>query len=159
MKRATFPMTGNSKPNSKTTNATRTYILNPVSVEELAEAFTGWYQNMKSNDQANPPGDHKNGNSNPRSTMSFKPAGFNHDAQFTCVRLLKGRNLKKHRSDFMLCEYQTRPDVDLAEWDIQSARAVFKRDEWRLQHVCRTLIDPEPPGDEVAGVDLEICNF
>jgi putative transposase len=51
--------------------------------------------------------------------VSFKPAGFKHDAQFTRVHLSKGRNLKEHRSDFILCEYQTRPDSDLTEWDIQ----------------------------------------
>ncbi|ERG97171.1 MAG: transposase, IS605 OrfB family, central region [Haloquadratum walsbyi J07HQW2] len=91
--------------------------------------------------------------------MSFKQADFSHDAQFTYVRLSKGRNLKEHRSDFILCEYQTRPDVDLTEWDIQQVRAVYKRDEWRLQFVCRTTSDPEPPGDDVGGVDLGICNF
>ena len=64
--------------------------------------------------------------------MSFKAAGFKHDAQFNRVRLSKGRNLKEHRSDFILCEYQTRPDVELTEWDIQQVRAVYKHDEWRL---------------------------
>ena len=54
---------------------------------------------------------------------------------------------------------QTRPDVDLTEWDIQQVCAIYKRDEWRLQFVCRTVIDPEPPGDEVASVDLGIYNF
>jgi putative transposase len=91
--------------------------------------------------------------------VSFKAAGFKHDAQYQRVRLSKGRNLKEHRSDFILCEYQTRPDVDLTEWDIQQVRSVYKRDEWRLQFVCRTTIDPEPPGDETAGIDLGICNF
>jgi putative transposase len=28
-----------------------------------------------------------------------------------------------------------------------------------LHFVCRTTIGPEPPGDDVAGVDLGICNF
>ncbi len=30
---------------------------------------------------------------------------------------------------------------------------------WRLHFVCRYEIDPEPPGDGVAGVDLGISNF
>jgi len=129
-------------------------------LEELAEAFNGWFGKRRNGDnRARPPGYRKNGDSHPRSTVSFKAAGFKHDAQFNRVRLSKGRNLKEHRSDFILCEYQTRPDVDLTEWDIQQVRAVYKRDEWRLQFVCRTTIDPEPPGDEVAGVDLGICNF
>src|SRR6056297_397218 len=129
-------------------------------LEELAEAFNGWYGKRRNgDDRARPPGYRKNGDAHPRSTVSFKAAGFKHDAQFTRVRLSKGRNLKDHRSDFILCEYQTRPDVDRTEWDIQQVRAVYKRDEWRLQFVCRTTIDPEPPGEEVAGVDLGICNF
>jgi Transposase and inactivated derivatives len=128
-------------------------------LEELAEAFTGWVGKRRNDDRARPPGYRKNGDSHPRSTVSFKQAGFKHDAQFTRVRLSKGRNLKQHRSDFILCEYQTRPDVDLTEWDIQQVRAVHTRDEWRLQFVCRTTIDPEPPGDDVVGVDLGICNF
>ncbi|WP_227378405.1 RNA-guided endonuclease InsQ/TnpB family protein [Haladaptatus halobius] len=129
-------------------------------LEELAEAFTGWFGKRRNGDsRCRPPGFRKNGDSHPRSTVSFKAAGFKHDAQYQRVRLSKGRNLKEHRSDFILCEYQTRPDVDLTEWDIQQVRAVYKRDEWRLQFVCRTTIDPEPPGDETAGIDLGICNF
>jgi len=96
-------------------------------LEELAEAFNGWFSKRRNGDnRARPPGYRKNGDSHPRSTVSFKAAGFKHDAQFTRVRLSKGRNLKEHRSDFILCEYQTRPDVDLTEWDIQQVRAVYK---------------------------------
>ena len=49
--------------------------------------------------------------------------------------------------------------MDLSEWDIQQVRAVHKDGEWRLQFVCRTVIDPDPPGGKTAGVDLGICNF
>ena len=108
-------------------------------LEELAEAFNGWFGKRRNgDDRAQPPGYRKNGDSHPRSTVSFKPAGFKYDAQSTRARLSKGRNLKEHRSDFSLCEYETRPDVDLTEWDIQQVRAVYKRDEWRLQFACRT---------------------
>ena len=128
--------------------------------EELAEAFNGWFAKRRNgDDKANPPGYRKNGDAHPRSTVSFKAAGFRHDAQFERVRLSKGRNLKQHRSDFVLCEYETRPDVDLSKWDIQQVRAVHKRDEWRLHFVCRKTIDPEPPGGGTAGIDLGICNF
>ena len=129
-------------------------------LEELAEAFNGWFSKRRNGDsRARPPGYRKRGDSHPRSTVSFKVAGFKHDAQFNRVRLSKGRNLKEHRSDFILCEYETRPDVDLTEWDVQQVRAVYKRDEWRLQFAYRTTIDPDPPGDETAGIDLGICNF
>jgi len=129
-------------------------------LEELAEAFNGWYAKRRNGDDtANPPGYRKNGNAHPRSTVSFKTAGFKHDAQFERVRLSKGRDLKEHRSDFVLCKYEIRPDVDLSEWDIQQVRAIHKRGEWRLHFVCRKTIDPDPPGDKTAGVDLGICNF
>jgi putative transposase len=129
-------------------------------LEELAEAFNGWFAKRRNgDDRARPPGYRKRGDSHPRSTVSFKAAGFKHDAQYQRVRLSKGRNLKEHRSDFVLCEYEIRPDVDLTEWDIQQVRAVHKRGEWRLQFVCRTTIDPEPPGDRTAGVDLGISNI
>ncbi|PSQ13177.1 transposase, partial [Halobacteriales archaeon QS_7_68_65] len=102
-------------------------------LEELAEAFNGWFAKRRNgDDRARPPGYRKRGDSHPRSTVSFKAAGFKHDAQYQRVRLSKGRNLKEHRSDFVLCEYEIRPDVDLTEWDIQQVRAVHKRGEWRL---------------------------
>ncbi|SEU09570.1 RNA-guided endonuclease TnpB family protein [Natrinema hispanicum] len=129
-------------------------------LEELAEAFTGWFAKRRDGDsRARPPGYRKRGDSHPRSTVTFKAAGFKHDAQFTRVRLSKGRNLKEHRSDFVLCEYELRPDVDLTEWDIQQVRAVYTYEEWRLQFICRKSIDPDPPGDGVAGVDLGISNI
>ncbi|WP_273837372.1 hypothetical protein [Halococcus sp. PRR34] len=48
--------------------------------------------------------------------------------------------------------------MDLAEGGIQQVWAVHKRGEWRFQFVCWTIIDPDSPGDEVAGIDLEIYN-
>jgi putative transposase len=87
-------------------------------LEELAEAFNGWFAKRRNGDsRARPPGYRKHGDSHPRSTVSFKAAGFKHDAQYQRVRLSKGRNLKERRSDFVLCEYETRPDVDLTEWE------------------------------------------
>ena len=129
-------------------------------LEEVAEAFNGWFKmRLNGDDRARPPGYREHWKSHPRSTVSFKTADFRHDAQFARVCLSKDRDLKEHRSDFILCEYQTRPDVDLTEWDIQHVRTVYNRNEWRLQFVCHTTIDLEPPGDEVADVDLRICNF
>jgi transposase len=40
-----------------------------------------------------------------------------------------------------------------------NVREVYKYDEWRLHLVCRKVIDPEPPGDGVAGIDLGISNI
>ena len=128
-------------------------------LEELAEAFNGWCAKRRNgDDRARPPGYRKRGDSHPRSTVLFKAAGFKHDAQFQRVCLSKGRNLKEHRSDFVLCEYELPPDVDLSEWSIQQVRAVYKYGEWRLHFVCRDTIDPEPPGNDTAGIDLGICN-
>jgi len=122
--------------------------------EELAEAFTGWYN---SDDGNNPPGYRKHGDQHPRSTVSFKEAGFKHDAKHQQVRLSKGRNLKQSRSDFVLCEYEVRPDVEIE--NIQQVRAVYEDGRWWLHIVCRHLIDPDSPGDATAGIDLGICNY
>ena len=128
-------------------------------LEELAEAFNGWFGKRRNgDDRARPPGYRKRGDAHPRSSVSFKAAGFKHDAQFQRVRLSKGRNLKEHRSDFVLCEFELRPDVDLSEWSVQQVQAVYKYSEWRLHFVCRDTIDPEPSGDDTAGIDLGICN-
>ncbi len=79
-------------------------------LEELAEAFNGWFGKRRNgDDRARPPGHRKNGDTHPRSTVSFKAAGFKHDAQFNRVRLSKGRNRKEHRSDFIPCEYGDSP--------------------------------------------------
>jgi len=79
-------------------------------IEELSHAFQSWFDVRQKDDQANPHGD-----SRPRSTITFKEDGFKHDPDNNRVRLSKGQNLKANWSDFILCEYQTRPDVDLSE--------------------------------------------
>jgi len=80
---------------------------------------------------ANPPGYRKHGDDHPRSTITFKAAGFNLDTQYGRVRLSKGSNLKDYWSDFLFCEYQTRPDVDLSPVEsVQQVRAVWTGDQW-----------------------------
>ncbi|AFK21371.1 putative IS1341-type transposase [Haloferax mediterranei ATCC 33500] len=37
--------------------------------------------------------------------------GIKHDSKHNQLRLSKGFNLKQHRSDFILAQYETRPDV------------------------------------------------
>lgn len=57
--------------------------------------------------------------------MTFKADGFKHDPETNRVRLSKGKNLKDSRADFLLYEYQTRPDVTLSEVNsVQNVRAV-----------------------------------
>jgi putative transposase len=126
-------------------------------LEELAEAFTGWYGHRENgNERANPPGYRKHGDDHPRSTVTFKEDGFEHDAENRRLRLSKGRNTKAHWSDFVLCEYEANPGV--AVENVQQVRAVYEHGEWRLHVVCRHEIEVEPPGDRTAGVDLGICN-
>lgn len=75
-------------------------------LQELGEAFTGWFGKRGNGDtKANPPGYRKNGDEHPRSTVTFKEAGFKHDTANDRLRLSHGRNFKAHRSDFILCEY------------------------------------------------------
>ncbi|WP_435079107.1 RNA-guided endonuclease InsQ/TnpB family protein [Halococcus sp. AFM35] len=126
-------------------------------LEELDEAFRGWYGHRNNgNERANPPGYRKNGDDHPRATVTFKEDGFKHDAKNGYIRLSKGRNTKEHWSDFILCAYESDPDVTIE--NVQVVRAVFERGEWRLHIVCRHEIEVESPGDRTAGVDLGICN-
>lgn len=96
-------------------------------LQELTEAFGGWYGKRRNGDRrANPPGYRKHGNNHPRSTVTFKDAGFKLDTQYNRVRLSKVSNLKDYWSDFNLCEYQTRPNVDLSEVEsVQQIQAVW----------------------------------
>ncbi|MEF8829007.1 MAG: transposase [Haloarcula sp.] len=127
-------------------------------IQELAEAFKSWYGHRQNGNQsANPPAYRKHGDQHPRSTVTFKEDGFKHDPENGRVRLSKGRNLKESWSDFILCEYEANPDVDIE--NVQQVRAVYDRDEWRLHIVCRHDIDPDPPGDAVAGIDLGSSNI
>ncbi len=126
-------------------------------IQELAEAFNSWYGHRHNgNRKANPPAYRKHGDHHPRSTVTFNEDGFKHDLENGRVRLSKGRNFKESWSDFILCEYETDPDVDIE--NVQQVRAVYDRDEWQLHFVCRHEIDPNPPGDGVAGIDLGISN-
>jgi len=131
-------------------------------LQELAEAFNGWYGKRRNGDtRANPPGYRKHGDNHPRSTITFKTAGFKLDTKYNRVRLSKGSNLKEYWSDFILCEYQTRPDVDLsAVQNVQQVRVVWTGDEWELHFICKVKIDvSEAPGEKSVGVDLGITNF
>ncbi len=130
---------------------------------ELGEAFESWYaQRDQDDEQANPPGYRKRGDEHPRSTITFKQAAIKHDGKHGYLRLSKGGNLKAHRYDFLLCEYDTRPDVNLSaeSVSIQLVRAVWTGDEWELHIVCDVEQSvPDAPGGRTAGVDLGISNL
>jgi putative transposase len=131
-------------------------------LQELAEAFIGWYGKRQNGDaRANPPGYRKHGDDHPRSTVTFKNKGFKLDTDYNRVRLSKGSNLKDYWSDFVLCEYQTRPDVDLSSVEsVQQVRAVWTGDEWELHFVCKVEIEvSDSAGEKTVGVDLGINNF
>ena len=127
-------------------------------IEELAEAFHCWYAKRRNgDDRANPPKYRKNGDDHPRSTVTFKEDGFKYDAKNNRIRLSKGRNLKEHWSDFILCEIETRPDVTID--NVRQVKTVWNGDKWELHIVCKYEIEAESPGDETAGIDLGISNF
>ncbi|OYR70784.1 RNA-guided endonuclease InsQ/TnpB family protein [Halorubrum ezzemoulense] len=131
-------------------------------LQELAEAFNGWYGKRQNGDtRANPPGYRKHGDEHPRSTVTFKQKGLKLDTQYDRVRLSKGSNLKEYWSDFVLCTYQTRPDIDLsAVENVQQVKIVWTGDEWELHFVCKVEMDvAEAPGEKTVGVDLGINNF
>jgi len=62
---------------------------------------------------------------------------------------------------FILCEYQTRPDVDLSEVErVQQVRAVWNGQQWELHFVCKVDIGTsDSAGGDVAGIDLGITNI
>ena len=139
-------------------------------LEELAEAFNSWYGS--DDDRDNPPGYRKqnyydqDGNpvheAHPRSTVTWKQKGFRHDSKHNRVRLSKGANHKEHprASEYILVEYETRPDVKVE--NIQQVRAVYDqaKERWELHLVCTKEVEtPDAPGDETAGIDLGISNF
>ncbi|ERH09157.1 MAG: hypothetical protein J07HX64_00909 [halophilic archaeon J07HX64] len=133
-------------------------------LEELSEAFSSWFGS--DGDRDNPPGYRKcnyydsDGNrvheEHPRSTVTWEK-GIRHDTKHDRIRLSKG---KAHRDgrEFILCEYETPPAVELE--NIQQVRAVSNSIKSRLElHVvCETEITAESPGENTAGVDLGICN-
>jgi putative transposase len=130
-------------------------------LQELGEAFTGWFGKRDNGDtKANPPGYRKHNGEHPRSTVTFKAAGFKHDAANNRIRLSKGKNLKDSWSDFVFCEYDVIGPPETAIENVQQVRAVYEHGVWRLHIVCRVEIAvPDTPGNGVAGVDLGICNF
>lgn len=128
-------------------------------LEELSEAFKGWFEKRKNGDEkANPPGYRKRGDQHPKSTVTWKQKGIKHDTQNNRVRLSKGFNLKNSRDDYILCEYQTRPDIEVE--NVQQVRAVWNGDNWELHLVCKVTIPvDEAPGTGTAGIDLGINNY
>ena len=81
--------------------------------------------------------------------MTCKQKVIKHDAKHGQLRLSKGWNLKDGRSDFILAEYETRPDVEVE--NVQQVRVVWNGDEWKLHIVCKKEIPVEDaPGDNTA---------
>jgi putative transposase len=133
-------------------------------LEELSEAFTGWYKKRQNGDsKANPPAYRKHNDDHPRSTLTFKGAGFKFDTKYGRVRLSKGENLKEYWSDFVLCDIQTRPDFDLSAIEsVQQVRAVWnnQKHEWEIHIVCDVEATiPDTQAEKTVGIDLGICNF
>ncbi|MFB6283278.1 MAG: RNA-guided endonuclease InsQ/TnpB family protein [Halobacteria archaeon] len=130
-------------------------------LEELAEAFHGWYELRKKHNGEdnphNPPGFRKHGDNHPRSTVTWKQKGIKHDKKNNRLRLSKGFNHKDSRTDFILVEYQTLPDVEVE--NIQQVRTVYDGNKWRIHIVCKKEIPVEESGNETAGIDLGIKNY
>ncbi|ESS07931.1 MAG: transposase, IS605 OrfB family, central region [uncultured archaeon A07HN63] len=134
-------------------------------LEELSEAFSSWFGS--DDDRDNPPGyrkrnyydsdDNRVHEEHPRSTVTWKQRGIRHDTKHDKLRLSKG-SAHKQGHDFILCEYDAPPEIELT--NIQQVRAVRNttKDRWDLHVVCKHEIATESPGDAVAGVDLGICN-
>ncbi len=130
-------------------------------LQELGEALVSWYR--QDDPDANPPGYRKHGDEHPRSTVTWKNQGFRLDTKYNRVRLSKGTNLKESRyaTDYILCEYTSQADEQTLEdiETVQTVRAVWTGDEWKLHFVCEMQIDqPESPDEKTASIDHGICN-
>lgn len=137
-------------------------------LEELSEAFTSWFNSDDGRD--NQPGYRKRNyydsegrrvhEEHPRSTVTWKANGFRHDTNHDRFRLSKGKRHKEspRARDYILIEYDAPPEVVVE--NVQQIRAVWKdaKRRWELHVVCEHEIAAESPGENVAGVDLGICN-
>ncbi|ERG94289.1 MAG: hypothetical protein J07HQW2_00723 [Haloquadratum walsbyi J07HQW2] len=73
-----------------------------------------------------------------------------HNAKHSQIRLFKGFNLKDNQSDFILIEYETRPDVTVE--NIQQVQAVWNGNCWEIHLVCNKQIPVEDaPEQNTAG--------
>ena len=128
-------------------------------LEELAEAFDSWYAHRRNDDDnANPPGYRKHGDDHPCSTVTFKEDGFKHDPDHNRIRLSKGRNLEKRAERLHSMRVRRRPGRRRTERP--AGPGGLDGDEWELHIVCHVEIeDTDAPGNQVAGIDLGICNF
>ena len=130
-------------------------------IEELSDAFQSWFDVRQKDNTANPPSYRKEYDVRPRSTVTFKENSFKHDPKHNQIRLSKGSNLKEDRNDFILCEYETRNDVELDNVDtVQNVRAVWNDEQWEIHFVVKATVEtPDSAGDGVAGVDLGVSNI
>jgi len=106
--------------------------------KELAEAFNSWYGKRRNGERrANPPGYRKHGDDHPRSTVTFKAAGFKLDTQYNRVRLSKGSNLKAYWSDFTP-SVSTRcgPMLTSPVWRTSGKSGRLDWREWELYTSC-----------------------
>ncbi len=125
-------------------------------LEELAEAFKSWYNSDDEDD--NPPGYRKRGGDHPKSTVTWKQQGFRYDKEDNRFRLSKGFNMKSSKNDYILCEFETRPDITVE--NVKVVRAVWNGDTWELHIICKKEIETENESDgRTAGIDLGINNY
>jgi len=111
-------------------------------IEELSDAFQSWFDLRQTDDEANPPGYRKHGDTRPKSTVTFKADGFKHDPENNRVRLSKARISK--RVGRTSSSASTRPARMLTfqrSRGCRTMRAVWNGDEWKLHFVCKVELE------------------
>jgi len=90
-----------------------------------------------------------------------RTTALKHDPEHNRVRLSKGANLKDGWGDFVLCEYDTRNDVEFSTVDtVQNVRVVWNGEQWQVHFVVKETIETlDSPGDGIAGVDFGVSNI
>jgi len=80
-------------------------------IEELSDTFQSWFDLRQTDDEANPPGYRKHGDTRPKSTVTFKADGFKHDPKTTASDSRKAPTSKK--TGRTSSSASTRPDPTL----------------------------------------------
>jgi len=122
-------------------------------LEEVSDAYDGWFELRKTDNSHNPPGYRKNGDSWPLSTVTWK----NND-DHTVKHHPDEQVLELSDENWGSCikiEYSSRKELH----DIDQVRAVHD-DGWKLHVVYEDEVkESSSPGDRTAGIDLGVENF
>ena len=119
-------------------------------VEELWDAFKGWFEKRKSDDRANPPKYRKHGDEYPKVSVTYKKTAVRHDTDNNRIKLSNGR-----KGDSLLIEYKSRNDTP----NIKIVRLVWSGEKWQVHITYEQEGEDVESGDGYCAIDLGIKNL